>query len=110
MRKHGFSRSCRLTERPQFVRLFDKPQTYKSRTFQAYWKQNEKMSARLGITLKGRLSSVWRMRLKRIIREWFRVAKAEIGPNDLNIVIHIPVKLDMAFADLLKTQLEAWKS
>ena len=114
MRKQGFSRRCRMTERPQFVRLFENPSVYRSNTFQAFWKPREqatsKPRARLGITIKGRLSSVWRMRLKRVVREWFRKAKEKIGPNDLNIVIRVPVKLDMDYVDALKKQLRDWKS
>lgn len=110
MRKQGFPRSCRLTERPQFVRLFDKPSVHRAQTFQAFWKDSEKKTARLGITIKGRLSSVWRMRLKRAVREWFRTSKDQIGCSDLNIVLRIPPKPDLKYLDLLKQQLKDWKS
>ena len=109
MRKQGLSRSCRLTERPQFIRLFDNPSVYRATTFQAFWKPNDKKNARLGITIKGRLSSVWRMRIKRIVREWFRISKKSIGPNDLNIVIRVPEKLNLDFTNVLKRQLSQWK-
>lgn len=99
-----------MTERPQFVRLFDNPSVFRARTFQAFWKSNDRAGARLGITIKGRLSSVWRTRLKRVVREWFRVSKQGIGANDLNIVIKVPQKLDLDFLDLLKKQLKGWKS
>lgn len=110
MSKQGLSRQNRMTERPQFVRLFDKPRVYRSQTFQAFWKSNDKSVPRLGITIKGRLSSVWRARLKRAIREWFRVSKDSIGQVDLNIVIRVPEKLDREFLQLLKRQLKLWKS
>lgn len=99
-----------MTERPQFVRLFDSPCVYRAKSFQAFWKKNERRGARLGITIKGRLSSVWRMRIKRIIREWFRTRKEQIGQVDLNIVVRVPQELDMRFVDLLKEQLREWKS
>lgn len=110
MGKQGFPRSRRLTERSQFVRLFDNPNVFRATTFQAFWKENALSGPRLGITLKGKLSSVWRMRLKRIVREWFRVSKEKVGNADLNIVIRIPSKLDLEFADKLKEQLRRWKS
>ena len=110
MRKQSFSRSFRLTERSQFVRLFDNPNVYRAKTFQAFWKSNQKNTARLGITIKGRLSSVWRMRVKRVIREWFRLVKDKVGQNDLNVVIRVPQKLDMTYIDNLKEQLRNWKS
>lgn len=99
-----------MTERPQFVRLFDNPSVYRAQAFQAFWKANDKKSARLGITIKGRLSSIWRTRIKRVVREWFRVSKESFGMSDVNIVIHVPAKLDMAFVDALKKQLKGWKS
>ena len=109
MRKNGFSRGCRLTERPEFVRLFDKPNVHRAPTFQAFWKPNERQAARLGVTIKGRLSSVWRMRVKRVIREWFRTHKESIGQNDVNIVFRVPAKLDMKYLDALKKHLHEWK-
>jgi len=110
MGKQGFSRSCRLTERPQFVRLFENPDTYKTQTFQAFWKSNERATPRLGITIKGRLSSIWRTRLKRVVREWFRVSKAALGKNDVNIVLRVPGRLDDAFVQALSRSLRRWKS
>lgn len=109
MSKQGFSRNCRLTERPEFVRLFDNPKVHRARAFQAFWKTNQKNTARLGITIKGRLSSVWRMRVKRIVREWFRTTKERLGNNDINVVFKVPQKLDMSYLDEFKKQLNEWK-
>lgn len=109
MRRQGFPRSCRLTERPQFTRLFERPSTYRAPTFQAFWKANGKKTARLGITIKGRLSSVWRTRLKRVVREWFRLVREESEAVDLNVVIRVSKELDMAFLDALKRDLRHWK-
>lgn len=90
--------------------MFESPAVHRARSFQAFWKENANQTARLGITIKGRLSSVWRMRLKRVVREWFRKAKEQLGPNDVNIVLRIPVKLDIGYMDSLKKQLAEWKS
>jgi ribonuclease P protein component len=98
-----------MTERPQFVRLFDNPKVYRARTFQAFWKQNDKAHARLGITIKGRLSSIWRTRIKRIIREWFRSRQESLPSIDLNIVIKVPAELNLVFVDSLKRDLVQWK-
>ena len=105
----GFSRSRRLTRRVEFIRLFDKPKTYRAETFEIYYKQNEKKEARLGITLKGRTSSVWRIRLKRVIREWFRESQLKIGFYDLNVVIRLPTNMDWIFIDKTRKQLKQWK-
>ncbi|MEW6057585.1 MAG: ribonuclease P protein component [Bdellovibrionota bacterium] len=107
-RKEGFPRICRMTERPQFVRLFDDPKVYRAQAFHAFWKPNGQEHPRLGITLKGKISSVWRAKLKRAIREWFRKNKDTLGKNDINIVVRSPQKLDIEFLDRLKRQLSSW--
>jgi ribonuclease P protein component len=99
-----------MTERAQFVRLFDKPSVHRASAFQAFSKPNDGKTARLGITIKGRLSSVWRMRLKRTIREWFRLAREQLGTCDVNIVLRVPDKLDLEYVDRLRRQLREWKS
>lgn len=105
----GFSRSRRLTKRFEFIRLFDKPKTYRAETFEIYYKQNQNKVARLGVTLKGRTSSVWRVRLKRVVREWFRESQVKIGSYDLNVVIRLPINIDWIFIDKIRTQLRQWK-
>lgn len=116
--KNTFSRNQRLTKRAQFLRLFDSPNVYRASTFYAFWKENNERSSRLGITIKGRLSTVWRMKIKRLIREWFRKSKfhSEKPFVDLNIVIKVPQKaekkgekkLDHMFLDRLRRQLQGW--
>ncbi|MBI2605576.1 MAG: ribonuclease P protein component [Deltaproteobacteria bacterium] len=98
-----------MTERVQFVRLFDRPEVFRATTFQAFWKANDRDSARLGITLKGRLGSVWRARLKRQVREWFRLQRESFGAADLNIVIKVPPEMNWDFVSRLAGQMREWK-
>ena len=103
-------RNRRMTERHQFVRLFDQPIVYKSRVFQAFWKVCDEKKSRLGITIKGKLSSVWRARVKRTIREWFRKTDKFNGESiDLNIVFNISNKtMTYSLLDQLKSSLDTW--
>lgn len=96
-------------KREEFVRLFDKPKSYKSPAFLAYYKENEAKRARIGITIKGRLKSVHRMRIKRIVREWFRGIKDRFGNQDVNIVVKVPTEIDHVFFTRLAEQLQKWK-
>lgn len=113
MKTRGFSRKRRLTEKSEFVRLFDEPLRYRAPSFQAFWKENGKVYSRLGITIKGRLTSPWRFRLKRVIREWFRNAvlfrsSPESLGRDLNIVIKVTGPLTWKYIDELRNDLNHW--
>lgn len=98
-----------MTERSQFVRLFDRAEVFRGAAFQAFWKGNDRNSARLGITLKGRLGSVWRARLKRHVREWFRLRRESFGAVDLNVVIKVPPEMSWDFVNRLDEQMRNWK-
>ena len=105
-----FQRKEKLVERNQFVRLFDNPYVKRSKNIQFFWLPNTLDHARLGITLKGKVSSVVRVRLKRIIREWFRKNKGRISTIDLNVVLVIsrPLNSKDNFFDELSKTLNDW--
>ena len=105
-----FGNSKKLTKRREFVRLFDKPQSHKGRRFLAYWKENNKNRSRLGITLKGKTNSIWRNRLKRLIREWFRNLEEDKNPVDINIVINLPKEPDFSYLEALKKEIYKWRT
>lgn len=60
---------------------------------------------RLGITIKVKCNSVERNRVKRAIRESFRMLKDRLGSYDYNIVISGSRKLDHEFARRLRSSL-----
>ncbi len=113
MRRQSLPKTCRMTERAEFVRLFDHPTVYKTKLFQAFYKENGKKTSRIGITLKGKTTSVWRNKLKRTIREWFRISRfardEKTPPVDMNLVIHIPKVMNDEYLNKFKLSLGDWK-
>lgn len=57
---------------------------------------------RVGITIKARVNSVERNRIKRAIRESFRHLRAELGSYDFNVVVSGNRKYDYAYARRLQ--------
>lgn len=101
-----------MMERHQFVRLFDNPKSVKKKFFQAYWKTNDIKNNRIGITLKGKTTSVCRNKIKRLIREWFRSQyRLQIKNEfiDLNIVIPLPKEMTFKYLEALSKELYGWK-
>lgn len=113
MRRQSLPKTCRMTERAEFVRLFDQPHVFKTKLFQAFYKENGKKTSRIGITLKGKTTSVWRNKIKRTIREWFRISRfardEKLAPVDMNLVIHIPKEMNDEYILKFKDSLGAWK-
>jgi ribonuclease P protein component len=62
--------------------------------------------ARLGITVKARVNSVYRNKLKRQIREAFRLRRAGLAPFDYNVVIPGSVRVDFRSVRKVRKQLD----
>ena len=60
---------------------------------------------RVGITIKAKCNSVERNRVKRRIRESFRLLKEQLGSYDYNVVVSGNRKLDYAYARQLFLEL-----
>ena len=67
---------------------------------------NECGHFRVGITLKTKLNSVGRNRVKRTIRESFRHLKNALGSFDYNVVVSVTRELDPHFARRLAVMLQ----
>jgi ribonuclease P protein component len=74
--------------------------------FSVYYRKNDLDYPRLGITLKGRYASVSRTRIKRVVREWFRLRKMAFINMDLNVVVKAPPQFNKLFLDSLRNDLE----
>ncbi|MBU6155118.1 MAG: ribonuclease P protein component, partial [Bdellovibrionales bacterium] len=66
---------------------------------------------RLGITIKARVNSVYRNKLKRQIRESFRNKLGSLDVWDFNVVVPGSVSVDYSTPRKVRIQLEgAWKN
>ncbi len=67
---------------------------------------NSLEKARLGITVKGKSNSVLRNKVKRQIREVFRLNQNKLGHFDYNVVVSGTVRVDYQTAEQVKRALE----
>jgi len=83
----GFSRQERLRKRVDFLRLSHEGQKIHSANFIVLWKERPEQSVRLGVTVSGKVgNAVVRNRVKRLVREFYRLNKDLFAPVDYNIV------------------------
>jgi ribonuclease P protein component len=83
----GFSRQERLRKRVDFLRLSHEGQKIHSANFIVLWKERPEPSVRLGVTVSGKVgNAVVRNRVKRLVREFYRLNKDLFAPVDYNIV------------------------
>ena len=86
----------RLTRRWEFQRGYKRGKKYWNRCFVVYVSHNSFNMVRLGITTSKKLgNSVKRNRVKRLIRESFRLSRHRICPNYDIIVVGRTTALDM---------------
>jgi ribonuclease P protein component len=83
-----FSRNDRLTRPAEFQRVFSHPVKIGSRLFTVLARPNELDHARLGIAVskKNVRKAVARNRIKRIIRESFRMMRDQLGALDIVVI------------------------
>ena len=82
-----FTRQERLRKRADFLRLSNQAQKVHTSNFVILWKERAVPSVRLGITVSGKVgNAVTRNRLKRLIREFYRLNKGLFLPADYNII------------------------
>jgi ribonuclease P protein component len=86
----------RLTRRWEFQRGYKRGKKYWNRCFVVYVSHNSLNVVRLGITTSKKLgNSVKRNRVKRLIRESFRLSRHRIYPNYDIVVVGRTAALDM---------------
>jgi ribonuclease P protein component len=89
MKIQGLNRKFRMLKHSDFGVLRQSPQILRLGGLVFFYKPNEYSYHRLGITIKGRCTSVERSRLKRSIREWFRCLEYSQSTYDINLFIDL---------------------
>jgi len=94
MRPSGFPRQTRLFRAGEFTLLHKTGQKSKTRSFIVYVLPNRLGFSRLGVSVNSRAgSAVQRNRLKRLLREFFRLKFASLSvPVDIHIAVKRGVK------------------
>ncbi len=84
-----FNRKERITEPQDFRRVMKLGRKHSSRNFRLFFQESEKTFHRLGIVVKKETgSAAFRNRMKRYIREFFRLHKHKInGSYDIILMI-----------------------
>ena len=88
LKTHAFKKSDRLLRHSEFVKLSNAGRSIQNSFFIVAYYSNGRNHSRIGITASRRVgNAVTRNRLKRIIREFFRVNRdCIIGCMDINII------------------------
>ncbi len=101
-----YPRCARLTKRSEFDRAFQSRQRFHTRCFRVHYCDAPEDTARLGITLSRKVArrAHDRNRMKRLVRESFRLERHALPALDL--VLLAKPELGSAGEDLLKSDLE----
>jgi ribonuclease P protein component len=102
-----FPKIARVRKRAEYLAFFQGSEVRRAGVCTLFRIPNQKGLARVGITVKARVDSVRRNRLKRAIREAFRTYRANLGSMDYNVVIPGAIRVDHRTVKSLRTQLRA---
>ena len=84
----GFSNKVKLTEALEFKRVFSKAKAYNFKNIKGLVRTNEGQTARLGVIVakKNVRKASQRSRIKRLIRESFRIARPTLPAIDIIVM------------------------
>ncbi len=109
--RYSFTRRMRLLRPKEFLEVRRKGRRYFTRSFIVYTLANGLETSRLGITASARVGgAVQRNRVKRLIREFFRLNRERIsadGPVD--IAVYVKRNIDIKSMSLSSVEEELGK-
>lgn len=88
-----FPGAVRLRKTDEYSSVFAFRRAFKGRYFVVHYRPGDLDTARLGVVVAKKLARRANLRnlVKRIVREQFRQARAELAPNDLIVRLNAPV-------------------
>lgn len=101
-----FPKKVRVLKREDYLKFFHQADVKKLRECIIFRIPNSLPNARLGITVKSRTTSVLRNKIKRQIREHFRLHQNQFKPADYNIVIPSYVKVNFRTGKSVRESLQ----
>jgi ribonuclease P protein component len=102
-----FPKSVRLRKRADFVKLSVSQKKVSVKGFLIVWQSNDYADPRLGVTVSKKVgSAVTRNRVKRLIREVFRLHRLNIPAVDINII----ARKDSVLMDYSSVEIELKKA
>jgi ribonuclease P protein component len=104
-----YPKTARVRFRSEYLKFFEGSEVKRLGVCTLFRLSGSGSGARLGITIKARVNSVQRNRLKRQIRESFRLNRERLPLVDYNIVVPGGVRVSHKTARILRSQLDtAW--
>jgi len=101
-----FPKSVRVLKRREFLQFFHQSDVKKLHNCVIFRIPNTLGYARLGITVKAKTNSVLRNKIKRQLREHFRLNQLQFKPADYNIVIPGHTKVNHFTGKQVRASLE----
>ena len=88
MSNYAFTKTDRLRKRTEYLHVSQHGKKVQNLHFLAYYSPNNENASRLGITVTKRIgNAVTRNRIKRLVREDFRLNHKEVQPYlDINVI------------------------
>ena len=102
-----FPPSARVLYRREYLEFFKGSQVKRLGSCLIFSIASQKQNARLGMTIKAKVNSVYRNKLKRQVRESFRQHRASLPALDFNIVVPGHLKVNFKTPALVRAQLDA---
>ncbi len=102
-----FPKNARVRFKSEYLEFFKGSDVKRLGVCTLFRIANEKGEARVGMTIKAKVNSVYRNKLKRQIRECFRANRKALSSFDYNVVIPGGVRVQYKTPKLVRKQLES---
>ncbi len=103
-----FPKNARVRRKREYLAFFQGSTVKRLGVCLIFKIPNDKQQARLGITVKSRTNSVYRNKIKRQIRECFRLNRNALSAFDYNVVVPSQVKVNFQTPAKVRTQMESF--